>query len=399
MAEPPLVLITGITGYFASVLAAYALAAGYRVRGTVRRVPADPKTDPKTAGLLRLTGPRAPVELVAADFSSPEGWEDAVAGVTYVLHTASPVPTERVRDAEKELIGPAVAGILFVLEAAAKAKTVKRVVLTGSTAAINEGRFAEWKTGKVFDESDWTDESKAGPYPVSKTRAEKAAWNFMQSHPDLGFDLCVLNVGFILGPSPSDAIGSSLILFRQLVNREIPGVPDLTIFSLDVRDVALAHLRAMLRTEAGGKRIIVAKENRTMKQIAEDLAAELGKHGYSVPKSTLPSWLLWLLSFFDGALAVVVPLLGLRCEMSNARADEVLGMRWLDLGKAATDTAYCYIAKGLMGAGKPPIAAAEGMVTAENWRSFAPAPAGSPPEVRARYAFSMDDIEDVVWKG
>ncbi|KAI9021338.1 oxidoreductase [Hyaloraphidium curvatum] len=397
MPDAPLLLITGISGYFASVLAAYALAAGYRVRGTVRRV-GDPKTDPKTAGLLRLTGPHAPVELIAADFSSPDGWADAVKGVTYVLHTASPVPTDRVRDAEKEVVGPAVSGVLLVLEAAAKEGSVKRVVLTGSTAAVNEGRYAEWKAGKVFDESDWSDESKCGPYPLSKTRAEKAAWNFMMTHPATGFDLCVLNPAFIIGPCPSDTPGSSATLFRRLLNREMPGVPDLIFWSIDVRDVALAHLRAMLRPEAGGKRIILANESRSMKQIAMDLAAEFGKHGYSVPTGTIPSWILRLASHFDGALAIVAPVLGLTLKMSTARAEELLGMRWLDLRKASTDAAHCFIAKGLIGTGKPPIKAGEVMVASENWRSFAPAPAGSPLEVRRRYAFAMDDIEDVVWK-
>ena len=44
------------------------------------------------------------------------GWAEAVAGCTYVLHVASPFPTESPKD-KNELIRPAVDGTLHVLRA------------------------------------------------------------------------------------------------------------------------------------------------------------------------------------------------------------------------------------------------------------------------------------------
>ena len=58
----------------------------------------------------------------------------AVKDCTYVIHVASPLPTENPRD---ELIRPTVEGTKSVLEACAKTKGgVKRVVLTSSCSAI-----------------------------------------------------------------------------------------------------------------------------------------------------------------------------------------------------------------------------------------------------------------------
>lgn len=57
----------------------------------------------------------------------------AVKGCDYVLHIASPCQTV----VDDSVISTAVDGTLNVLRAAAKCDTVKKVVLTSSTGAIN----------------------------------------------------------------------------------------------------------------------------------------------------------------------------------------------------------------------------------------------------------------------
>ena len=74
------------------------------------------------------------VELAQADLLDAESLDKAIAGVDYVVHTASPLPIQVPED-EQVVIKPAVEGTLAVLRAAHKHK-VKRVVITSSGLTI-----------------------------------------------------------------------------------------------------------------------------------------------------------------------------------------------------------------------------------------------------------------------
>lgn len=120
------VLVTGISGFLAGHIALQLLQKGYRVRGTVRALS-------RRAGVeatLRRAGAEGVerIEFVEADLLKDAGWDDAVRGCDYVIHTASPFPASLPKD-ENELIRPAREGTLRVLQAAHRAG-VQRVVLT-----------------------------------------------------------------------------------------------------------------------------------------------------------------------------------------------------------------------------------------------------------------------------
>jgi len=109
----PTVLITGGTGYIALEIGHQLLSAGkYRVRASVRSLANPARNKP----LLNLVADpkQGPPELVEANLLSAEGWEKAIEGVDYVLHTASPFFTSQNED---ELVKPAVEGTLNVLRA------------------------------------------------------------------------------------------------------------------------------------------------------------------------------------------------------------------------------------------------------------------------------------------
>jgi dihydroflavonol-4-reductase len=75
------------------------------------------------------------------------------------------------------MIRPAVNGVTFVLDAAAKNK-VKRVVITSSVAAV--GYPAPEDDDYEYDENSWTNvaANDHSAYTKSKTIAERAAWDF-----------------------------------------------------------------------------------------------------------------------------------------------------------------------------------------------------------------------------
>ncbi|VDO20638.1 unnamed protein product [Heligmosomoides polygyrus] len=96
-----------------------------------------------------------------------------ISGCDYVLHIASPFPIA----ASASCVDVAVTGTLNVLRAASTEPSVKKVVLTSSCAAVNEGHPQD----RAFDETSWTDVTSPSVdyYAKSKTLAEKAAWEFV----------------------------------------------------------------------------------------------------------------------------------------------------------------------------------------------------------------------------
>jgi nucleoside-diphosphate-sugar epimerase len=167
------ILVTGGSGFIGSHCILQLLAAGHRVRTTVRSL----KREAEVRAMLKEGGaePGDRLSFVAADLEYDAGWAEAAAACDYVLHVASPFPAT-VPKHEDELIVPAREGALRVLRASRDAG-VKRVVLTSSFAAIGYGHQPQ-KT--PFDETTWTDpKGGTAAYVKSKTLAERAAWEFI----------------------------------------------------------------------------------------------------------------------------------------------------------------------------------------------------------------------------
>jgi nucleoside-diphosphate-sugar epimerase len=172
--DQDLILVTGASGFLATHVVKHLLEQGYRVRGTVRSVKDEKKCDP----LRKLAvNPKHELELVEADLMDEKSWPSAVKDCTYIIHTASPVPSKVPKD-ENEVIKPAVSGVMNVFKAAVQeGARVKRIVLTSSIAAIAGDEFI---TDKVYSESDLSDPSISQPYTKSKILSEKAAWDFVE---------------------------------------------------------------------------------------------------------------------------------------------------------------------------------------------------------------------------
>src|SRR5258708_15890981 len=97
------ILVTGGSGFIGSHAILQLLAAGHRVRTTVRSL----KREAELRAMLKTGGaePGDRLSFVAADLENDAGWPEAVAGCEYVLHVASPLPPS-VPKHEDELIIP-----------------------------------------------------------------------------------------------------------------------------------------------------------------------------------------------------------------------------------------------------------------------------------------------------
>ena len=82
------VLVTGGTGFIARWCIVELLRRGYDVRTTVR----DPAKEARvTAAVATAVDPGSGCACVVADLTADDGWDEAVAGCTAVLHVASPL--------------------------------------------------------------------------------------------------------------------------------------------------------------------------------------------------------------------------------------------------------------------------------------------------------------------
>jgi dihydroflavonol-4-reductase len=86
MSSNDLVLVTGASGFIAKHVIKQALAAGYRVRGTLR----DMTREAAVRAAVGETSDR--LTFVKGDLLSNDGWEGATAGCRYLLHIASVFP-------------------------------------------------------------------------------------------------------------------------------------------------------------------------------------------------------------------------------------------------------------------------------------------------------------------
>ena len=329
------VLVTGATGYLASWIVKQLLDEGYTVHGTVRSLTKKEKYEP----LLKIEeAGKGNLKLFEADLLDDHSFESAMEGCELVIHTASPFKTTGIKNALKELVNPALQGTRNILHSANKSETVKRVVLTSSVVAIfgDSIEIENTDSGK-FTEEHWntTSSEKHQPYPYSKTLAEKEAWKIAESQE--GWDLVVINPGFILGPSLNkNNYGTSIEFMADLGNGKYKtGIPNAYHGVVDVRDVARAHILAGFTPGASGRHVTVAHKKSFL-----DMAKVLYKNfpAYPLPKSSLPKPLVWLIApLFGLSRKYVARNFNIDIDFDNSYIKQDLGIDFLPFEQTLVD--------------------------------------------------------------
>jgi dihydroflavonol-4-reductase len=322
------VLVTGVSGYVGQHCAAELLRQGFRVRGSLRNAQAADAVRRGIAGV-------APVErldFVALDLLADAGWDAAMAGCRYALHVASPYVLAEPRQAST-VIEPAVQGTRRAL-AAARRSCVERVVVTSSVVAMN-GHM----TSGTFGPDDWTDLDAPNlhAYIQGKTLAERAAWDFAREHPD-GPEVVTINPGATYGPTlTGDASGQSLKWVAAILRGRVPVFARAYFTMVDVRDVALLHVRAMTKPGAAGKRYVAtSREALPFVRIAEILAA----NGFPrVSTRTVPDALVRVMGLFEPDVRGLVKYLGKRVGADNTATLRDLDWTPIPFDKTVLDTA------------------------------------------------------------
>ncbi len=338
-----LVLVTGGSGFIAGHCILRLLEAGYAVRATLRSL----DREAQVRAVLTEAGmtEESQLSFVAADLTSDAGWDCATDGVNHVLHVASPVEPGHVRD-ESAVIEPARQGTLRVLTAARDAG-VSRVVLTSAFHAVGWGHPHD---DHVFTEADWTviDGPGVDVYGRSKTLAEQAAWEFVAAE-GWGMELTTMLPVAVMGPVLGLGISGANGIVKSMLDGSMPGLPNIFIPVVDVRDVAAAHVAAAESPEAAGQRFLLSNgPAMSLREIAAAIREHLGPDAARVPNRGLPDLLIRIGGLVNPQLREVRHDLGYARRTSNAKAREILGWVPRDPHEAVVAAAESLVRKGLV---------------------------------------------------
>lgn len=328
------VMVTGATGYVAGRLVEKLLNEGLTVHATVRNPDSSEKLKYLNAIAEKSKGE---IKYFKADLLDEGSYLEAMKDCEVVFHTASPFSLS-IKDAQKELVDPALNGTRNVLETANKTPSVKRVVLTSSCAAIYGDSIDVLKMpNKELSEEVWNTSSslRHQPYSYSKTVAEKEAWKIANAQTN--WKLVVINPSFVMGPGINPfGTSETFKVMKQMSDGTMKiGAPDMEIGVVDVRDLGEAHYRAGYKEEANGRNIISGTDTSFL-EMAGILKETFPK--YPFPKNKLPKLLIWLMAPAVGmSRAMVSKNVGYKWSANNSKSKKELGMIYRPLKETMVD--------------------------------------------------------------
>ncbi|KAH7320977.1 hypothetical protein B0I35DRAFT_407994 [Stachybotrys elegans] len=325
------ILLTGGSGFIAAHLLDQLIEKGHTVVTTVRSEDKAQKIRsayPDKADRLEV--------VIVPDIAKEDAFDEVAKtdGIEVVLHTASPFHY-RWTDAKKELVDPAVIGTTGILKAIKRsAPSVKRVVITSSFASIVDEAHVD-NPEHTFTEKSWNpvtlDDIHRSPgtaYRVSKKLAEKAAWDFVAEEKP-AFDLVTICPPMVFGPvvphfASIDSINTSneriVDMLRGKWKSEIPATYPVPLW-IDVRDAAQAHVRALEKPEASGRRLFTTAGRFSNLQMAETARSKFPEFSDRLPGPEVKS----------GGLPSPI------FNFNNDETNKLLGLDYIPVEKSVTD--------------------------------------------------------------
>lgn len=226
-------------------------------------------------------------------------------------------------------------GILKAIKA--YAPTVKRVAITSSFASIiDPAGHPECYSEKHWNPITYEESLKpANTYRGSKKFAEKAAWDFLEKEKP-NFTITTYCPPLVLGPivhylNSLSAVNTSNARVRDLIQGkykdELPGSG--VYIWVDVRDLALAHVKGIELPEAQNQRFLIVAGHYSNKQISDAIASSYPDLESKLPSKDTP----------DDTPADVY-------KVDNSRSINVLGLKYRPLKESVADTVKSLLAVG-----------------------------------------------------
>lgn len=256
-----LVLLTGATGHIGFRTLLNLIPLGYKVRIAVRSTAKESVILDNPLFKSLNASPSSYEFVIVPDLQVPGAYDEAVKGVDYVVHLASPIITGGNLDNDEaylaHFIRPAVRGTLSILEAAYTAPTIKRVVITSSVVAIvpwTRFGMANMPASEVYsasnripeDNGPYADEFQA--YSASKTAALNASDKWVAEKKPT-FDLVNIMPSFVEGrdglikTAEGAVSGTNKVILYPVIGVKNPALTPGV--SVHVEDIVRLHVEAL----------------------------------------------------------------------------------------------------------------------------------------------------------
>jgi dihydroflavonol-4-reductase len=244
-------LVLGATGQLGANLVRALLAKGDKVRALLR-------PSSKTITLQEVE-----IEQRLGDLNNLNSLIQACQGVDVVYHTAAFYPTTHFSGEDATV--QALQEINNVLEAIREC-SIPRLIFTSTLTTIGFPTAA----GRLANETcPFSTTFRDNPYLVAKAAMEEAVLRAAKND----VPAVVLNPTVFFGPYDSKPTSGTQIL--MIAKQQMPAYIDGPINVIDVRDVAVAHIRAAERGRIG-ERYIIGNWNTSQRELNQLIAKVAG---------------------------------------------------------------------------------------------------------------------------
>ena len=198
------------------------------------------------------------------------------------------------------------------------------------------------KNGHLFSNVDWCDNATvdSDAYGMAKAGAERLAREWVASKSDAERPRYVsINPSMVFGPMMSKRhLNGSMAIIDHLLKRKPPVLLKMHMNIVDVRDVALAHVRALTEGKNGG-RYIVFNDSLWMPEVNAVLRKYIPDRKW--PRIVLPKTLSYVMSIFHPQITMkwVKHNVGTSCGYDSSPAVEELGIEWRSIESSIVDGA------------------------------------------------------------
>ena len=259
------ILVTGATGFLGTNITLQLLKLDYNIRAFGL-----PNSTTKY-----IDNPH--VEFQFGDIVNPDDVKKAVEGVDIIIHTAGDTSFWKKLFKRQRAIN--IDGVRNILQAALDA-SVEKVVHTATVDSIGYNK-------EGLADEHWDDDPKnynyantGYNYADTKREGEQIAFNFAKK----GLDVTIINPGSMMGPY--DHTLQFGRLYKDIRDRNVPGIPPGGAPWAHVSEVAKAHITAIEKGNKG-ERYICGGVNETYKTQFTLIAESLN---VNPPKRILPRW-------------------------------------------------------------------------------------------------------------